>query len=120
MLFDLAPRLGVGRRMNAPLPHLDRAVLEARLLVEDGEVLEGGEVLRVQLDRLLELRDAVEDEALLAVQECQVEVQAVCQRVDVRSRLQELDGAVDVACLVGRDPIGQRLLGLGGEGLGGL
>jgi hypothetical protein len=98
--------------MDAPLPHLDGAVLEARLLVEDGQVLEGREVLRVQLDGLLELGDAVEDEALLAEQESQVKVEPVGQRVDVRACLEQLDRAVDLPRLVSGDAVVQRLLGL--------
>ena len=65
MLLDGLARLRVGRDVDAPLPHLDRFVPEAGLLVEHGEVLQRGEVLRVELDGALELLDAVVDLALL-------------------------------------------------------
>lgn len=62
MLFDLGARVAVRSRVHAALPHLDRAVLETRLLVEHREVLQGGEMLRIELDRFLKLVDTIVDE----------------------------------------------------------
>ena len=104
VLLDLLARLGVGRDACAALPRFDGFVAEARFFVEDGEVLQRGEALRVQLDRFLELLDALVDAAFLSVEKAEVEAQAEGERVDRDAALEVRDGVVDAAGLYASMP----------------
>ena len=75
-------------------------------------------MLGVEIDRALELLDALVDPALLSVEEGQVEVQTVRQGVDPDAALEVGDGLLDLARLVRGDAFVEGLLGLGREVLG--
>src|SRR6202034_3253647 len=65
-----------------------------------------------------ELLDALVDLSELAVEERQVKVEAVGERVDADTALQVLDGGVGLSGLVGGDALVEGLLGLGRQILG--
>src|ERR1700678_929584 len=66
VLTDRCSGRFVCSRSCAPLPHLDRLVLEAGLLVKNGEVLQRRVVLGVEVDGAFQLLDAFVHVSLLA------------------------------------------------------
>src|SRR5688500_18984568 len=91
MLFDRGTRFRIGRGVHASLPHLDGLVLEPGLLVEDREVFQRGAVLRIEVDRTLELRDSIVKEALFPVDQGEMIPETVRERVDGDPLLEEGD-----------------------------
>src|SRR5579872_53553 len=96
MFADGSARRFVWRSRGAPLPHRHCLALEARLLVENGKVFQRREVPGVQVDGSLELLDAFEYLPLFAVEQGQVKMEPVGERVDPDAALQVLDRQVDL------------------------
>ena len=112
MLANGLPGLLVGGKGQRPLPHFDGFVTKTGLLVQDGQVLDGRKVARVNLYRRFQLAHRVVHAAFLAVQQTQVEMQAIGQRIDADAALEVLDRLVQTTGLVGLDPGVQGRLGL--------
>ena len=91
MSLDRLARLVVRGRVHAPLPHLDGLVFEPGLFVENGEVLQRGEVARIQVDRAFELGDSIVELPALSVDEREVVTQPVGERVDRDALLEQPD-----------------------------
>src|SRR5262249_23771351 len=91
VLLDRLPGGVVGGDGEGALPDLDRFVAKTGLLVQDREVLEGRKMTAVDVEGRLELLNGVVDPALLSVEQAEVIVEPISERVDPRPLAQVLD-----------------------------